>query len=333
MVLALTLILGAPKLVVQHEIAGQNPQSTYVDSISGNVAWVQPHEGVVLYRTGSKKLVKLAKGDISPGQIDCGAGLISVYVSDAKNQGRKTLTFRMKDGVKVGEIDGRYERRGRLIQTPTGIADLNGKVLHPFSDILVWDGPQKLAISSPSSEKKQLGWLNASWKQGKPVPLSENSMHFDGIMGNPEKGPFAVFEATNRTREVAGIFTKGLREIGPKTPTEVTDISPKGIVGYHLKYSDHNAENVQGDSFCLDPKTGKSIWKGKYAGKWVGNNLVSTEGRGQKPAVILIIDGRTGKLTQSINLSPKTERVFAVVGSTIFAAEQNPNRVVVYKLR
>lgn len=230
-----------------------------------------------------KKVTRLCEGQIAE-QIDCGARLLSVLT---RGDNPKTLTFSMATGKLVGSVPGRMHRVGKLIQGKSEILDLQGKVVHryatqygkPTPDYigrLIWDGKRRLAIvgrDDQPNDTKDVVEILPGWKKGKRAWLSDFAMSFDGLVGNPDVGPFAIFEASNRTRRTTGLFTKDLKRLGGEM-IAITDISKQGILGNKLK-ADMTGSNLLIDKgFCLTP-SGKQRWEGPAVGKWFGSGVLT----------------------------------------------------------
>lgn len=347
-IFAAAVIFAGPTLVRVQELSSQ-PQQVIFDPTTKNLAWAETakdRRGVYLLKMSSKKVVKISSGNIAYDQADCGQGLVSVYTTENNNKIHKTITFRMADGVKVGGTNDHYRRRGRLFQTPSGIIDLNGKMVHPIPNkpgkspresfgFLIWDGKRRLTIiGRPRSESKDVVALNANWSRGKSVWLSDYAFGFDALVGNPDKGTFAVFESSNRTRQVTGIYTKDLKRLAGDKPLDVTDIGPNGIVATRLKFDERRNDYVSDGTICMDSATGQVKWTGRYGGRWWGQYILSSDMNVEdaKP-VIRVVNGKDGRLLHTLNLSPRTVAVRASYGDYIVTQEQNPSKLVVFRIK
>lgn len=159
-------LLAPPKAVRELTFVGHFAQEVHTDPATGSIAWREvvtekdgrrQHEEVFLLPAGGRKLISLGRGSVAFDQVDSGAGLVSVRHSEDRSNLR-TLTFRMKDGSKVGEAPGHLRRIGRLLQSERAITDLNGKLILALPKIeyrkpvkvyvgnLIWDGKRRLSI-------------------------------------------------------------------------------------------------------------------------------------------------------------------------------------------
>ena len=315
---------------------------TVVDAATMNVAWRAVDSNgkpqVYLLLLSKRKILSLSPGGVSRSQNDCGAGLLSVEVGDGRQQARRTLVFRMKDGSKVSEVRGHRRRVGKLFHD-VAISDLNGKVLFvpgepeygkpnpTYMGRLIWDGNRRLAIigvGDMPNDNKDVVEIRPNWTKGKRVNLSGFAFGFEKLVGNPDEGPFAVFESSNRSTFTTGIFTKDLRRIGPgpREALSVTDVGPNGILALNLKYVEGANDYVDNGAVCLDAKTGKLKWRGKYAGTWLGRHVL---------AGLTIADGRTGRRRGTLKLA-KPGGIVAKSGDLLFV--QTPKmELVVYRVR
>lgn len=149
-------------------------------------------------------------------------------------------------------------------------------------------------------------------------------MGFDGLVGNPDQGSFAIFEASNRTRQVTGIYTKDLKRIGGDKPLEVTNIGPRGILARLLKYNEQWCRyEVQG-AVCLDPATGRELWRGQHAGRWFGSYVLDGD---------TVVDGRSGRTVGRLGIPPRFDRIFGSVGNRVFVNRRAPERIEVFRIQ
>lgn len=274
-------------------------------------------QSVCLLSFRRRKVLELGPGRLAEAR-DCGAGLVSVL--SRQGQTETTSLYRFADGKLVSKVKGRLRRIGSVFQESRfapDVFDLHGKLIvaspKPSSGPqpqsigqLAWVGKRRLAIVGHGDvfgDRNDLVELSPEWRKGKRVPLFDNAMAFDGIVGNPDKGPFAVMVASNRWRYAAGIFTKDLRRLWPMgfdQAIEVTDVGPRGVLAYRLKQIPSGAEHA--GSLCLDPESGKTLWRGTESGTWLGRYVLTESGH--------LLDGGTGKPAGKLAL-PSAGRIVA----------------------
>jgi len=291
-------------------VPGFSSYSATVDPVTKNFAFSVEGGQTYLVDFKSKKARALGPGRIDAGQIDCGVGLVTVFNPDPEP---KSDTYRLSDGKLVGSTAGFGKRVGRLFQSPGRVLDLNGKTIHrdPSMGGIIWDGKRRIAIKSrgTKSEEKDVVELLAGWKPGKKAFLSNNALSFDRIVGNPDTGSFAIYEKSNRTTQVTGIFTRDFKRIGGGS-VGVTSISSYGILGSYLKSDIAGANLIFDGAFCLNSTTGTVLWKGKASGRWVGAKVVAHD---------LVIDRKTGKDVARIIYPDDLESVIATEGDIVIA--------------
>lgn len=161
----------------------------------------------------------------------------------------------------------------------------------PYTGIPIWDSSRRRLFligkgDKPNDTKEIVEMVGDGWQKGNRVWLSDYAMGFDGIVGDPDIGPFAVFEASNRARYLTGLFRWDLSRI--KTDAlDVADIGPLGILS--IRGTRDGLQNIQPTELvCLDPRSGKVVWRNSknLQGKWDGDRVRSG---------LVLLDGKTGR--------------------------------------
>lgn len=289
-VVGLLTVALAADMRLEHifTIPNHSSYSVVIDPVTRNFAFTDGSGMTYLVHFNSRRVIKLDDGEIDPEQIDCGARLVTLFV---RRPEPKSVTFELASGKRLGVAPGFTKRVGRLFQAKSDLYDVTGKVVHSSSDLgrIVWDGKRRLAIvrhHDHRAERKDIVEVLPGWKHGRRVFLSDNALSFDRVVGNPDLGPFAIFEQSNRTTYTTGLFTKNLSPIAVAGMVAITDISDRGILG-NKQASDLNGSNLYNDGgFCLDSATGKTLWETKSVGKWFGSTVISG---------LTLLNGQTGE--------------------------------------
>lgn len=327
-------VLAAPRVEVQLRIplpadAAQqwvSERDVRYDPRSGAVMWVS-RQMVFRFDPRQRKVVPMGGGHFGELQVDCGLGLATVLRRNPDTNALTGETYDLAAGKHLSTVDGWPKRVGRLVITRDTTNNLTtytdavtGETLWqedlwqrdkinkraPFGDP-IWATPKRWLFiigeegRHPNDKKGVVDVALRKLQELKRVHLSNYAMQFDGIVGNPETGPFAVFEASNRGRYCTGIFRSDLTRV-PGKYFYVTDISKHGILSLDGKSDDYGNSNFTG-MICADPQTGKVKWRSanKSPGKWVGGNVLVFD---------RLLDGKTGKslgklkLPQLLGLSP-----------------------------
>lgn len=288
----------------------------YYDPKSGAVMWtslIGDTWRIFRFDPRTRKVVPMGVGSFNP-QIDCGLGLATVHRRNPTTRASTGDTYEVATGKHLSTVKGWPERVGRLVmtrdeklQSRTYTDAVTGQVLKAPVGEPIWATPKRWLFiigedgHHPNDKKGVVDVALRTLQELKRVHLSDYAMTFDGIVGNPETGAFAVFEASNRTRYCTGVFRSDLTRV-PGKFSYVTDISKHGILDRDAKV-EGSIDDGGTTIICSDPQTGKVRWRAvtKQPGKWVGGNVLAFD---------RLLDGKTGKslgklkLPQLLGLSP-----------------------------
>lgn len=270
-------------------------------------------EEVVFWFDGqSRKLFPIGDGHVDESQIDCGFGLATIHRYYRSSMAQSSETYSLTSGKLISTVKGRAWRVGHILISGSG-EDVH-KYFDAFTSKLILekrrgnDDPVKAIASlrTPIWISKKT-WLFLISEEGKPhsdskdvaeldpktlmvrkrTPLSGLARGFDKIVGNPEIGPFAIFESTNRSSECTGVFQRDLSSI-PGNYTYVTDISANGILHRGFKPREY-IEPIFISVICADIKTGDQKWvvQSSSSGHWIKQDVLIGNS---------VYDGTTGKL-------------------------------------
>lgn len=259
-----------------------------------------------------RKVVPMGEGSFGELQIDCSLGLATVQRYEPATKTETGETFDLATGQRLSTVMNRPKRVGRLVitrdvsQNVTTYSDaVTGKVLWQEDTwnrgtvklkaplgVPIWVTSKRWLFiigedGQPHNDKKGVVDVEPDTrKELKRTHLSDFAMGFAGIVGNPETGSFAVFEASNRGRYCTGVFRSDLTRV-PVQFLDVSDITEHGILGRE------GSVTMTGDPdlntlVCADAVTGKVMWKSsiKELGVWVGRNVLVGD---------VLLDGKTGK--------------------------------------
>lgn len=278
------------------------------------VFWFDPHR---------RKVVPMGEGSFGEPQIDCDLGLATVQRYDPTTKAETGETYSLSTGKLLSSVTGRPKRVGRFVMTrdvkqklTTYTDAMTGKVFWR-EDLWNDSGPVKvrapLGVPIWITSKR---WLFIIGEEGRTfndkkgvvdidsrtlrerrrAHLSDWAFGFDGILGNPERGTFGVFEASNRHSECTGIFRPDLTRV-PGKFLNVTDITQHGILDREGK------PYVNGDMrfdtlVCADAVTGRIMWRAssKEPARWVGSNVLTGD---------RLLNGKTGRLLGKLKLPKK----------------------------
>jgi hypothetical protein len=321
------------------------------DSETNNLAFTTPtvegKSNLYLLQNKERRVIDLGQINYVFGKVDCQDGILGI---GRLSTGPDRIYFhRMTDGFKVGEMPWNEKKRriGKAVQDHDQIVDLNGRLivtsptppydkpLNAYLGVLIWNGKRKLSIvgrGDVPSDIKDVVELDSQWKKTKRHWMSDYAMAFDSVVGNPDSGAFAVYERNSRDNAFPALFNRDLKRIG-STDMSIIDISPKGVMVDMLKPTALDWVST-GEYRCLNPSTGKVVWKGKTFGMWFGNNLVANMLRFNQPDQWNgqpILSGQTGKLIGKMPMEPKGALINANDGVYCFSL-QNSNKLSVYRM-
>jgi hypothetical protein len=260
----------------------------------------------------SKKVVPMGAGSFDEPQIDCGLGLATVHRHNPTTKTSTGDTYDVATGKHLSTVTGWPTRVGRLVMTrdeklqrKTFTDAVTGEVMWQESlrseatETLrapvgepIWATPKRWLFiigeegRHPNDKKGVVDVAIRTLQELKRVHLSDYAFGFDGIVGNPETGPFAVFEGSNRGSFCTGVFRSDLTRV-PGKYFYVTDISKHGILDRDATVRENRDPEFH-TIICADVKTGKVNWRApsKVPGTWVGANVLAGD---------QLLDGKTGK--------------------------------------
>ncbi len=310
-----------PPEATQPRVVGNATTYALYDPKSGAVMWNSLDGNtwrIFRFDPRTRKVVPMGVGSFNP-QIDCGLGLTTVHRRNPTTRASTGDTYEVATGKHLSTVKGWPERVGRLVmtrdeklQSRTYTDAVTGEVMWQESlrngatESLrapvgepIWATPKRWLFiigeegRHPNDKKGVVDVALRTLQELKRVHLSDYAMKFDGIVGNPETGAFAVFEASNRGRYCTGVFRSDLTRV-PGKFFYVTDISKHGILSLDGKADDYGNSNFTG-MICADPQTGKVRWRAasKQPGKWVGGNVLAGDE---------LLDGKTGKSLGKLKL-------------------------------
>lgn len=287
--------------------------------------WISSHQDksrIFWFDPQRRKVVPLGEGGFGESQIDCELGLATVQ---RYHEWTKTVTgetYSLATGKILCTVSGRSKRVGQLVMTwdsnprmdervTTYTDALTGrllwkealtnstaaKIMAPIG-IPIWGTPKRwlfiIGLRAAFDDKKGVVEIDRKTLQEiKRVHLSDLAMGFAGIVGNPERGAFGVFESANRSRQCTGIFRSDLSRV-PGFFSHPSDISQFGILdrrGKEEMYRDIEFNSI----VCADATTGKLKWKAssKEPGRWVDGNVLTGD---------RVLSGKTGRSLGKLKL-------------------------------
>lgn len=307
-----------PPEAAQPRVVGNAKSCAFYDPKSGAVMW-NSQQRIFRFDPRTRKVVPMGAGSFDEPQIDCGLGLATVHRHNSTTKTSTGDTYDVATGKHLSTVTGWPKRVGRLVMTrdeklqcKTFTDAVTGEVMWQESlrseatETLrapvgepIWATPKRWLFiigeegRHPNDKKGVVDVAIRTLQELKRVHLSDYAMKFDGIVGNPETGAFAVFEASNRSRICTGVFRSDLTRV-PGKFFYVTDISKHGILSLDGKSDDYGNSNFTG-MICADPQTGKVKWRSasKSPGKWVGGNVLVFD---------RLLDGKTGKSLGKLKL-------------------------------
>ena len=311
-----------PPGTTQLRYAANSQLNALWDARSGGVMWNSIYRDkwrVFWFDPLRRKVVPMGEGSFGEPQIDCDLGLATVQRYNPTTKTETGETYSLSTGKLLSTVTGRPKRVGRFVMTRDSKFDLDtwtdavtGKVLwqgeavyrgpmteRPPPRSPIWITPKRwLLINGKggqlASDKKDVVDVQpGTWKELQRSYLSDHAMWFDGIIGDPESGTFAVFEATSRSSHSTGIFRSDLTRV-PGRFLNVTDITQYGILdreGKPMMNGDIDFDTI----VCADATTGKVKWRAssKEPGRWVGSNVLTGD---------RLLNGKTGRLLGKLKL-------------------------------
>jgi hypothetical protein len=303
-------------------VVGNATTFAYYDSKSGGVMW-NSLEGnmwrIFRFDPRQRRVLPMGEGSFDEPQIDCELGLATVHRYNPKTKKSLGETYDLATGKNLSTVMGRPTRVGRLVMTTDSKPDrkiytdaVTGEALWQEArwgqgnealrapvGVPIWATPQRWLFiigedGIPLNDRKGVVDIGIrTLKELKRVPLSDYAMAFDGIVGNPESGPFAVFESTSRSRHCSGVFRSDMTRIPGKFHF-VTDISKNGILDREATAREFRDPEFTG-IVCADVQTGKVRWRAstKEPGKWVGAHVLAGD---------RLLDGKTGRTLGQLKL-------------------------------
>lgn len=274
------------------------------------VFWFDPHR---------RKVVPMGEGSFGELQIDCDLGLATVQRYNRTTKAETGETYSLSTGKLLSTVSGRPRRVGRFVLTrdekrklTTYTDAVTGKVLWredlwnsgpvrvraPLG-VPIWITPKRwLFIVGEGGrmfdDKKGVVEIDQrTLAERKRAHLSDFAFGFDGIVGNPERGTFAVFEASNRSSQSTGVFRSDLTRV-PGEFLHISDITPYGILDRQGKRT--LTGDIDFDTLvCADATTGKVKWRAstKDPAKWVGGDVLTGDS---------LLNGKTGRLLGKLTL-------------------------------
>lgn len=315
-----------PAEAAQPMYSGNARFSALWDPNSGGVMWNsidRDKSRVFWFDSRRRKVVPMGEGSFGEPQVDCDLGLATVQRYNRTTKAETGETYSLSTGKLLSTVTGRPKRVGRFVMTrdtkrklTTYTDAVTGKVLWR-EDLWNDSGPIKvrapLGIPIWVTPKRWLFIIGdggrtfddnkgvvdldmKTYKERKRTHLSGYAFGFDGIVGNPERGTFAVFEASNRHSESTGIFRSDLTRV-PGKFLNVTDITQHGILdreGKRMLTGDIDFDTI----VCAEAITGKIRWRApsKEPARWMGGNVLTGD---------RLLNGKTGRLLGKLKLPKK----------------------------
>lgn len=321
-------------------------------SDSGNLAWQSVYQDrfAVFWLDAKKQAVRrLSAGTFTIPHHDCNQCLVSILEYDHWANEEYTKVYDLRTGSFLNSVPGRAYRVGSLLvrwdeegstqsyfDSRTGkrvwqgnMYDDRNKAFPPPVGTPVWITPTRGIFLIDRSDKSNPSAKDivdvdvGTWKQAKKSWLSDFSMAFDKLVGNPEVGTFAIYEKTNRSTQVTGIFRRDLQRL-PLDLLSVSDIGPKGVLGLAGENNESGYPQYKG-IVCADASTGRIRWVSplKAPARWAGEYAVT----GTK-----VLNAGSGAIIGQFEY-PKGRKVFLESGDLVFCVTQNEKpRIEAYRL-
>lgn len=276
-------------------------------------------------------------------QYDCNLGLFSYRREDSTDTidvstGRR-LSSIPAHGVRVGtllpvpDFDERsttfYDvRTGKVVaKRDSGTGDSKIQLL-PYVGEPIWDTPKKrifiVGKGNRSNDVKDIVEMKpGTFEILKRTFLSGFAMSFDGIRGNPETGPFVVYECTNRSRHPNGVYAQDLTRLEVDV-SAVSDAGPHGLLVQKGSWPEFRDLKVS-ETRCFSP-TGKLKWKSQrfLNCKWAGSYALSDRN---------VLDAATGQFLGSFDLPKGRFSMRWKDDWTFCFSSTSPPRIEAYRLK
>lgn len=276
-------------------------------------------------------------------QHDCNLGLFSYHRSDSIDTmdvatGRrlssiKAHSVRVGTLLTVSDFEERstsfYDvRTGKLVaKRDSGYGDSTGQSL-PYVGEPIWDTPRKrifvVGQNNRSNDVKDVVEMKpGTFEILKRTFLSGFAMGFDGIVGNPETGPFVVYECTNRSRHPNGVYAQDLTRLEVDV-SAVSDAGPHGLLVQKASWPEFRDLKVS-ETRCFSP-TGKLKWKSQrfLNCKWAGSYALSDRN---------VLDAATGQFLGSFDLPKGRFSMRWKDDWTFCFSSTSPPRIEAYRLK
>jgi hypothetical protein len=350
------LSLSGPVLVVSADLPVET-NSTYVqdfvfapvsnDSIAFqlHVPTARPESVVVRYDAATNKC------SVIPGvfgfQQDCGLGILTVIALETSIN----TNFSVATGKPLSQHPVTVERVGRIaVERYSPMEDVAGNDQPRVFDVL--DGRELTTVGRHWSDQGYLGqvaWDDGTlrmfgavpnrpsrdgvelfktkgytFERGEAVEVTNYSLGFDRLVGNPAKGNFAAAYSSNRRI----YYTTLTREL-KKTPFQadvVRDICDKGVLGKMITHTPEYGDPTLGPLGCWDPMTGKKLWqledKEEHRAIWLDKYALVGNG---------LLDPASGEVLFSL---PKERMFVAARGDTFWMVTNDaPRKIELWKIR
>ncbi len=239
----------------------------------------------------------------------------------------------MEEEYYVPSVHGRQVVMTRNNAPALEIDGITGDPLPPMPERkrygVIWDSPKRRLMVEYGRPFPDADYLveaePSTYKVIRRVALNGGAWPVEGLLGNPDNGPFAIeqnFVGVGTETFLFTAFTKELKPspVGGGADYYMYDVGPLGILGSPNRgYPPPESGDRFPELQRVDVATGKILWRKKEfansRARWMGAYAVALKGN-----ALHLLDGRDGRLISKVEV-PQGAKILGVQGKTLLIHE------------